>query len=66
MADTPDRTSAEGGWAVIGHQECRICFLPLELHAERAIGIHIWCVKRQQEKPIMKGPAYGRRPIERS
>lgn len=64
MADTLEQgpTPKAVGHASTSIRECRVCFLPLELNAEQVIGVHIWCVKQQAQKPVIRSPAYGRRP----
>lgn len=43
---------------------CRLCLLPLEMRAEQVVGVHIWCVHRQESiRPNVRGASYGRRRV---
>lgn len=41
---------------------CRVCAMPLSMQAEKAIGVHIWCVANSRFNRIkIPRPAYGTR-----
>lgn len=41
---------------------CRVCAMPLGMSAEKAIGVHIWCVANSRFNRIkIPRPAYGTR-----